>query len=443
MDRFLGLDNIMSSLGLKESKTFEAWWNEFLQYRENQKLDIDGFAWADPQIDFTYEMLEAYGKVEPMAVYVDLNSEPLPAGKNTELKKLTGSIPRQKYRIVRGENDYRKELITLNNVRAVAAFRNTSTTEAISNYLTKYLFTTLSDIPDSHKNSLNYQVGQMKSRGKLSITDKNNPRGIHSVSFEANVPAANINMEKWITRKTDGTYEYVTTVDPIATLKKKIREIKWYKYGAVKLEIDEAFFFVLVEHPAILKKIGYLLRPELMVSPNNDTNATEVGRSVVMGNDDNAVKSAFQRLLGVDEIKFHNTVVGVEQFNSTSGKFERPILRTFDEGVILLRPVGNIGTIFNVMPLRPDGRAIVADIFGGRGIVEYRYDERTKTQDWCSELTVLAVPNRPKDMYYFDCMTVATQAGNAGSGGGEEQQTSLDAQPASLQSTAKSTKASV
>lgn len=417
MDRFLGLDNIMTSLGINESKSFDAWWNEVLKFRENQNLDIDGFTWADPQIDFTYEMLEAYGNVEPMAVYVDLNSEPLPAGKNTELDKLTGSIPRQKYRIVRGENDYRKELITLNNVRAVAAFKNTNSTEAISNYLTKYLFTTLSDIPDSHKNALNYQVGQMKSRGKLAITDKNNPRGIHSVEFTANVPAENINSEKWLTRKADGTYEYTSTADPIAALKKKIREIKWYGYGAVKLEIDEAFFFALVEHPAILKKIGYMLRPELMISPSNDANATEVGRGVVMANDDAAIKSAFQRLLGVDEIKYHNAVVGIEQFNASTGKFERPTVRAFDEGVILLRPVGNIGTIFNVMPLRPDGRAIVADIFGGRGIVEYRYDERTKTQDWCSELTVLAVPNRPKDMFYFDCLTdnyVATLSAGAG-----------------------------
>lgn len=417
MDRFLGLDNIMDALGLRESKSFEGWWNTMLQYRENQELDIDGFTWAEPQIDFTYEMLEAQDKVEAMATYVDLNSEPLPSGSDVELNTLTGSIPRMKKRVVRGENDYRKELIALNEQRAVASFRNTSETMTIRNYLQKYLFTTLSVIPDGHKNSLNYQVGQMKSAGALEITDANNPRGIRGVKFSAHVPSENIDNTKWMTRKADGSYEYESAVDPIATLKKKIREIKWYGYGGIKLEIDEETFFALMEHPAVLKRVGYLLRPELLIVPNNDDNAVAVGRGLMADNDDNAIKNAFKRLLGVDEIKYHNTVVGVEKWNKTAGKFETPTIKAFNAGTILLRPLGNIGVIRNVVPLRPDGRAIVAGLFGNRGIVEYRYKEETKVQDWCSELTVLAVPNQPKNMYYYNFLTdkyVATLSAGGG-----------------------------
>lgn len=405
MDRFLGLDNVMDALGLRESKDFEGWWNTMLQHRENQNLDIDGFTWAEPQIDFTYEMLEAHDNVEAMAVYVDLNSEPLPSGKDVDLNTLTGTIPRQKYRIVRGENDYRKEMIALLGAKAVASFRNTGETMTVRNYLTKYLFTTLSDIPDSHKNSLNYQVGQMKSAGALEITDANNPRGIRGVKFSAHVPTENVDNTKWMTRKADGSYEYESTVDPIALLKKKIREIKWYGYGAIKLEIDEETFFALMEHPAILKKVGYMLRPELLIAPNNDDNAVAVGRGLMTDNDDNAIKNAFKRLLGVDEVKYHNTVVGVEKWDAAQGKFVRPTIKAFNAGTILLRPVGNIGVIRNVAPLRPDGSAVVAGLFGNRGIVEYRYDERTKVQDWCSELTVLAVPNQPKNMYYYNFLT--------------------------------------
>ena len=53
----------------------------------------------------------------------------------------------------------------------------------------------------------------------------------------------------------------------------------------------------------------------------------------------------------------------------------------------------------NVTPLRPDSSAISALIFGNRGIIEYRYDAKHKVQDWASELTALAVPSRPKDMF--------------------------------------------
>jgi hypothetical protein len=81
-------------------------------------------------------------------------------------------------------------------------------------------------------------------------------------------------------------------------------------------------------------------------------------------------------------------------------------MKAFNEDVILIRPVGTIGKIKNVVPLRPDGSAIAAGIFGNRGMLEYIYNPQTRTQDWQSELTILAVPNRPKDMYYFKGVSV-------------------------------------
>ena len=73
----------------------------------------------------------------------------------------------------------------------------------------------------------------------------------------------------------------------------------------------------------------------------------------------------------------------------------------FNDGVVLVRPTGTIGVIKNVAPLRPDSQAIVGSIYGGRGIIEYVYNRDTREQRWMGELTALAVPTRPKDMYYF------------------------------------------
>lgn len=400
MNRFYGIDTIMTTLGLGKSKDFQAWWNDVMARNENQDLNIEGFTWDRPQLYFTYEFLEAQGNIEAMATYVDLNSPALPAGKAAPLAKLTGSIPRQKYRIVRGENDYRKQLITLQEVAGVASFNGANVNESLESYLVNYLYDTLVDIPNAHKNSLNYQVGQMKSKAMLEINDANNPRGIKGVSFKAQVPESNFTDEDWFTKDAEGNYTVVEGADPVASLRKKIREMKWQpSINRVTVELDEEFAIDhLLRHPAVLKEVGYMLNPLLMVSPSNDKNAT----AYASRQEDSTLKEYLRRAIGADEVIFHNTIVGVEKLNTETKLYERKPMKAFEEGVILLRPSGNVGVIKNVVPLRPDGSAITAGIFGGRGIVEYIYNAQTRTQDWQSELTILAVPTRPHDMYYYN-----------------------------------------
>lgn len=405
MDRFMGLDSLMSANGLVSTKAFEVYYNTVLQGRETMDLNIEGFEWNDPQIDFTYEMLEMGDDVEVMATYVDLNSPALPSGKQTKFEKLTGSIPRQKYRIVRGENDYRKELILMQEVANVARFQGRDVNTSLREHLAKYLFTTLVDIPNAHKNSLNYQVGQMKSAGLLELTAENNPRGIKGAKFSARIPAENIITKEWLTKDaTTGAYTAVEGADPIEDIKAKIREIRFLKYRDVTVEIDEQFAFELFKLPSVLKAIGYMMYPNLRLSPKNDDNALAVAR----GLEDDAIKDYFRRLIGADQVIYQNTVVATEKLNAETKSFDHPVMKAFNEDVILIRPSGTIGRIMNVAPLRPDGSAITAGIFGGRGIVEYIYNPQTRTQDWQSELTILAVPTRPKDMYYFKGVEVIT-----------------------------------
>lgn len=404
MDRFYGIDSIMTTLGINNSDNFQVWWNEVMGGNENQDLNIEGFVWDRPQLDFTYEFLAEQANIEAMATYVDLNSPALPSGKTAPLAKLSGSIPRQKYRIVRGENDYRKQLITLQEVAGVASFNGANVDKSIEDYLVNYLYDTLVDIPNAHKNSLNYQVGQMKSKAMLDINSENNPRGIRGVSFKAQVPEANKIQASWFS----GTEEAVvpnTDADPVGDLRKKIREMKWKpSINRVTVEMDEEFAIDhLFRHPAVLKEIGYMLNPMLMVSPSNDKNAT----AYATRQEDNVLKEYFRRAIGADEVILHSTIVGVEKLNHETKLYERTPMKAFDEGVVLLRPSGNIGVIKNVAPLRPDGSAITAGIFGGRGIVEYIYNAQTRTQDWQSELTILAVPTRPHDMYYLNVVTSA------------------------------------
>lgn len=398
MDRFSGLDSLMSTFGLDKATNFQAYANEILSKVESQGEDLDGFVWDMPQIDFTYSQLETEAQIEVMASYVDLESPALPAGKQVNLVKLTGSIPRQKYAIVRGENDYRKQLITLNEIRAVASYTNTNATQSIREFLAKALFENLSELTTSHKNSLNYQVGQMKSKGALTLDDKNNPRGIRNITFSAQIPATNFITKNWWQVESE-VVSPIESAEPIKELRDFMRELRWKAngYENVRVEMSVKTAYKLFSHPAVLAAFGYATTPGLRYSAANDKNAMVVGGNLSF----EAQVDLFQQLIEANEVRLNKTQCGVEKLNNETKLYERTLLPAFDEDVILVRPMGNIGVIKNVAPLRPDGTATSATIYGGRGLIEYLYNAETRTQTWRSELTALAVPTRPKDMYYF------------------------------------------
>ena len=394
MYRFNGLESLMASKGINSSKIFTAYLKEVFSKRESQDENLEGFVWDTPQLDFTYEMLEAEKNVEVMASYVDLNSPAVPYRKLTNLKVLKGTIPRMKASVVRGENDYRKQLIALNEVKSIANFGNTNESTAVSAFLSKQLFYSVDDIISAFKNSLNYQVGQMKSNAALTLTDENNPYGSIRATFTANVPEANHFVKTWFT-DTNGTESPSST--PVDDIRNFVRELKWKVngYSNVAIEMSEKFLYKLLSHTDVLKAIGYALTGlGLRYTKANDDNAIAVARGTAL----EAQKEALRRVLEVDELITSKTVCVATP--ATTSEAATP-MDAFNDGVVLVRPTGTIGVIKNVAPLRPDSQAIVGSIYGGRGIIEYVYNRDTREQRWMGELTALAVPTRPKDMYYF------------------------------------------
>ena len=394
MYRFDGLESLMSSKGINSSKIFTAYLAEVFSKRESQDANLEGFVWDTPQLDFTYEMLEAEKNVEVMASYVDLNSPAVPYRKLTNLKVLKGTIPRMKASVVRGENDYRKQLIALNEVKSIANFGNTNESTAVSAFLSKQLFHSVDEIISAFKNSLNYQVGQMKSNAGLTLTDDNNPYGSIRASFKANVPEDNHFVKTWFTDK-NGTENPSST--PVDDIRNFVRELKWKVngYSNVAVEMSEKFLYKLLGHSDVLKAIGYALTGiGLRYTKANDDNAIAVARGTAL----EAQKEALRRVLEVDELITSKTVCVAAPPTVEEGTIP---VDAFNDGVVLVRPTGTIGVIKNVAPLRPDSQAIVGSIYGGRGIIEYVYNRDTREQRWMGELTALSVPTRPKDMYYF------------------------------------------
>lgn len=405
--RFNGFGNIMQALGLGSSKSLEVWYNKYLQGKETTNFNMDGFTWDDQQIDFSYELGEVDENITAMATYVDLNSEPLPRGRQISIRKFGGYIPRQRRLEVMGENDYRRWLIAAQDLESAAVLRGDSPYNSLLDYFAKNILNTVSEFPSAHAQSITYQVGQMKSNPDgLVLTDTNNQGGIVNVSFKSNIPAENVTTSTYWTEDSSGNVaSYDETKNPIEDSQKFVKELKYNgTYGAVTLELDEEdTMYKLVRHPAFKKAIGYMTIGGLYTAgktnEESDKRATEAGAWSLMTADDAQIKSWFKRLMGVDEVVYHNNVVFAPKFNAETKQFDYPMLKAFNTGVLLYRPSGTMGTIKNVVPVRPDGSAISANIFGGRGIIEYRYNPETRTQTWVSELTVLAVPSRPTKMF--------------------------------------------
>lgn len=393
-----GFYTLMEEAGILSSKSFSLYVSDVVGFGNIQDLNLDGFSW-DPisTLTFDYEQLIASNRLKVMATYTDKDSEAIPFG--TEgMSIVRGVVPRQKARFIWDEDDYRKYL---NAVRTLD-FQNTTAKQ----YALDLLFNGLSDIKNAHELSMTYQRDQMVSNRSLTLTADNNPRGITGLTFSANVPVANVTTlsgdYRWFTSTTDkdSTHEG-SSADPVKDMRTVVRTMRRKGYNNIILEVDEQSWYEDMDHTAWRTAIGYQIRPDLVLAASNDANALAVGQAA----GDDEVRQAFARIIGIPlaNIKFRQGLAAVEklQGKGPDAKLVRTSMRTFNANTYVFYPAGPLGTIKSVLPLVPDSKAMYATFFGGKGLIQYEYDAKAKTQDWWSELTALCVPNRPQEMFYL------------------------------------------
>ena len=393
-----GFYTLMEEAGILSSKSFSLYVRDVVGFGNIQDLNLDGFSW-DPvsSLTFDYEQLIVSNRLKVMATYVDKDSEAIPLG--TEgFESVRGVVPRQKARFIWDEDDYRKYLDALNKLD----FQNTTAQQ----YARDLLFNGLSDIKNAHVLSMTYQRDQMVSNRSLTLTADNNPRGIQGLTFTAQVPAGNVTTLAgnycWYTSATEKTTANEgSSADPVKDMRTIIRNMRRKGYNNIIIEVDEQSWLDDMDHSKWRTAIGYELRPDLVLAANNDANALAVG--IAAGDD--AVRQAFARIIGIPlaNIKFRQGLAAVEklQGKGPDAKLVRTSMRTFNANTYVFYPAGPLGTIKSVLPLVPDSKAMYATFFGGKGLIQYEYDAKSKTQDWWSELTALCVPNRPQEMYYL------------------------------------------
>lgn len=393
-----GFYTLMEEAGILSSKSFSLYVRDVVGFGNLQDLNLDGFSW-DPvsSLTFDYEQLIASNRLKVMATYTDKDSEAIPFG--TEgFESVRGIVPRQKARFLWDEDDYRKYLDAVRKLD----FQNATAKQ----YALDLLFNGLSDIKNAHELSMTYQRDQMVSNRELSLTADNNPRGIKGLTFKANVPSANVTTLTgnycWFTDPSSkDTAHQGSSSDPVKDVRTIVRAMKRKGYSDIILEVDEQSWLEDMDHTAWRTAIGYQLRPDLVLAANNDANALAVGNNA----GDDQVAAAFAKIIGIplSNIKFRQGLAAVEklQGKGPDAKLVRTSMRTFNANTYVFYPAGPLGTIKSVLPLVPDSSAMYATFFGGKGLIQYEYDAKAKTQDWWSELTALCVPNRPQEMYYL------------------------------------------
>lgn len=418
MNEYLGLDNLMGFFGLDKNPYFAQYYKDLLSVNENQNLDIRGSQWGEIQPVFTYEMYEQYNDVEVMATFTDLDSDPLPMGGSFKTKKMTGSIPRHKALITLGEPDYREKLQDLFALRTSAALMGKDPEEAVRNGLEDYFYTKLSAIPNAHKNTLNFLVGQLKSRLDFTLNDNNNPQGIKGITFPSHVPAKNRIVAKFMGKDASGAVTYVSDSDPAQYFKNLIDSIRnndnaAMRYENVTVEMSRKTFIDMMNHPAWAKHTAYLLQPQFYLVANNDANAIAYGKAVLGDKNDEGKIEIFKRVTGANEVLLSKAIVSAERvvkLTDSAPSLVRPLMDAFDYGKVLVRPSGDFIKILPVAPMRGDESAILARMYDGRGIIEYWYDKREKVQTWRSEMTCLPVFMMPSRIYSVDVNGSAVSA---------------------------------
>lgn len=376
-------------------------WQQFVdRYAEKYEgMVIDGFEFAPPSINYTWQQLVAATTVTTLPTYVDPES-PGYEKQRGSVKGLTGNIPTQKafYSLNR--------TIVREKMQLIQRFGQSALDGEMQDVFMGLIDESADGLIKGYYNSLTNQRMQVVSTGKFKIDATNNPRGIKDITFDFGIGSDHFDTlsgtARWWT-DADKTKEGSTS-DPILYMKTKVKEIrnKHHYYGPLKVEMAKETLDALLTHSAVLKRIGRLLYP---LSAADSTGATAL--QYAQNLDDMAVKSAMARLIGGGvEIVDRDSKAYVDTWNETDGTLEQKEIENFSLTNISFIPTGTIGNIQGVTPItmgyEPDK---VAFYDSNRLVLTQRMNPETHSLYIESEAAELCVPSLPK--YMFICTVSA------------------------------------
>lgn len=343
----------------------------------------------DIPINPTFLQIEASIRPYTMAGYVDIDSDgPTKSTESMTLK--TGGLPTFKHEYTIDRKIMREKLM-LSEMMGGA-------TDEIYNVVLQLLFNALDDLLGGNYNTVRYQRNQIVSNeGKLVINATNNPLGI-PLEIDFGVPSKNITTSQWYSKNGSGnvTQETAvgTSIDPIKVMKdvkRKATDSDFMPQG--HWECDKVTFDDLLGLPYFRKLYAVANRPDI----------TDQSQQLAFGNlvNDAQMKAFIESSVGAP-ITVVDEVASVESFDTKSKKMKYTNLRSFNEGVLVYVPDGDLGDVQFGRPVAmetPGARIGFYD--GGRTLIRQVFDDEHMTQTVKSEVTALVVPNKTRWFYYL------------------------------------------
>ena len=341
-------------------------------------LDIAGFTFNDDLLDdFTFEQVENYVGIAPLAAVVDPDSPAIPFGRKGQSLG-TGKIPRMKTVEYLNEAKVRtlKKLIRRRDVgyAEIQASAGASIGEIIANQVASFT------------NALTYQRDQMVSTGGVIYNATNNPYGIN-LTLSARVPSANkkaVNSGNgWFAAT---TYAAVASSDPVQDMKNLVETARQKGLTACHFEMNNLVIDRLLNHTQVIADI----------KERFSLNATYTVSSLKPFTRNEQI-AALEALVGKPIVeKDHISSV---EYNDGGVLAERNFASFSDANVVLV-PDGNIGEILTVEPMLFEGGRY-AFAFGRKAAFTIGTDYVKKCQSYSGEMTSVVAPDKPRLMFYL------------------------------------------
>lgn len=378
MDNFTPFDVLSLALG-GDMKKLPALVENYLA--PFNVLNVDNFAF-DPDLleDFTYEQMEDYVGIQPLAAIVDPDSDPIPfADKGKSLG--TGKIPRMKVADYYNEAKLRTLYKLQRRVDISAGMLRNKAEVTVGELLVKRA--------SSFYNQLSYQRDQMVSTGKIVYNSTNNPYGI-ALELSGRIPAGNIKIQstsakKWwsnTSRTTEGA-----NADPVQDMKDMVEAAKLVGCTACHFEINDVYLSAVLKHSKVIADLK-----------ERFTIGTGTTVTTLKFFSDEELVAALAAIVG-KPIVVRKRIASVE-YTDANGDIAERSFSTFNENVIALVPDGEFGKVLTVEPLLLNG-GTYAYALGRRIAFTFENNYIKKAQSIVGEQTSLCVPSQPKWMWLY------------------------------------------
>lgn len=381
----------LASLGYTGNGALQSFVDDFFADKYNAEATFAELGFPlnpNMPINPTFEQIEATIRPYTMAGYVDIDSDgPSKSADGMSLRQ--GGLPTFKHEVTIDRKIMREKLML-----AEAIGRTNS---EIDNVMVKLLFKGVDDLLGGNYNTMLYQRHQIVSNyGKLVIDATNNPYGL-PLELDFGVSSNHKTTSKWYAKDGSGNVTQDTTVtkgtvDPIKVLR-DIKRAAEEQDGmpSSHWEISKTTYDDIMALPYFR---------QMYVLSTNPT-ITDKTQQLAYGNtiEESVIFDYLQRRIG--RIDVIDAVASVEKIDPSTHLTKYETLKSFNDGVFVLVPDGEIGDVQCGRPVymeTPGSRVALYD--GGRTLIRQVFNDENMIQTIKSEVTALCVPNKTRWFYY-------------------------------------------